>query len=808
MKLVIPNDSSFPWWKRKLGEITMLFHQLQDQWYTLKVYEPWAVFLLKIWMLIASVGALGIIGSFSWIILGGFGPIPNPADLKDIKNNLATEVYAADSSLLGRYYFENRSYIPYHQISPPFIHALVATEDARFFHHNGVDLRSSVRVLIKSILIGDRSSGGGSTISQQLAKNLYPRENFGGAIPTLIINKLKEIIIARRLEKCYSKAEIMELYLNTVPFSDNTYGIKVAAHQFFKVLPSQLDESQSAVLVAMLKATSSYHPINFPERSRERRNLVLRQMARFGYLGKKDLDSLQNSPLNLHYSPLNNNEGPATYFREHLRLVLKDLLQTIRKPNGSAYNLYTDGLKIYTSIDARLQQYAEKAVKDHLIELQQSFYDHLGESTPWENDTTLLMAIWRSDRYRTLLSKGQDSLHIDSVFRHPIKMTVFDWERGEQQLKMSPLDSIKYYLSLLNAGFLAIDPHLGQVKAWVGGINHKYFQYDNVKARRQVGSTFKPIVYAAALQHGIHPCWHIPNTKRTYWRHQAWRPKNSDDTYGGWYSMEGGLINSMNTISVNLTMRARPSNVAQLAENMGISDKVPRYPAIALGAVDASLWDMLKVYGTLANRGLSPELSYIKRIETQQGEVLMDFETAIDTCEWRQSLSMDEADLINQMLQAAVDKGTARRLRYRYQFTNQLAGKTGTSQNHSDGWFIGYTPKLVAGVWVGAQSPNVRFRDLRLGQGANTALPVFANFLTKINEDPSLENYKKASFPTPSDEVLAALNCKNVIWPARDSSDTQSAPAIADSVAIAVIPTNNLPASTLTATKETKDINQ
>lgn len=807
MKLVIPNDPGYPLWKRKWGQIKLFFDNIHNQWYKLKVYHLWAANLIKIWMFLAILGSSLIIGFFSTIYLGAFGKLPNPVDLKDIRNNLATEVYAADSSLLGRYYFENRSYVPYEYISKHFIHALVATEDARYFRHDGVDLRSWGRVFIKSLLLGQRSSGGGSTISQQLAKNLYPREGFGDPIPTLIINKCKEIIVAKRLERLYSKKEILELYLNTVPFSDNTYGIKVAAHQFFRTPTEALTETQSATLVAMLKATYSYHPINFPERSRKRRNLVLQQMAVHGYLSRPEYDSLKETALQLNYTPLNNNDGPATYFREHLRMELKDILAGYRKPNGTAYNLYTDGLKIYTSIDANLQRHAEQGLKDHLQVLQKSFYDHLGEDeTPWQNDTTLLMAIWQSQRYKALMRQGLDSAAVDSVFRTPVKMAIYDWEKGETRLEMSPLDSIKYYLSLLNAGFLAMEPSTGLVKAWVGGMDHKYFKYDHVKAKRQVGSTFKPVVYATALQQGIHPCWRIPNVKRTYWRYQAWRPKNADDKYGGWYSMEGGLIRSMNTISVNLGMRARPKNVALLAEQAGIRDRVPRYPAIALGAVDASLIDMVSVYGTFANRGLSPELSYIKRIETQDGSVLVDYMQELDTCSWRQTLSMDQADMINQMLRAAIDRGTGRRLRYRYQFTNDLAGKTGTSQNHSDGWFIGYTPELVAGVWVGAETPNVRFRDLRLGQGANTALPIFANFLQKVNEDPRLEQYKNATFPAPSEEVLTALNCKDVVWPAQDSTGIQPIPAVSsDSTAVAIVPPSTTE-DVLEANQEEKEI--
>jgi penicillin-binding protein 1A len=744
-------------------------------WQTARFKYPWlfwsASMGLSVIFLISFFG--GIL--FLSIMMGAYGQLPDKEDLTVVTNYQASEVLADDGTLLGRYYIENRSNVKYQDISPDFIHALIATEDARFFQHDGVDFRSWFRVLVKNIVLKDRSAGGGSTLSQQLAKNLYPREDYG--LGSLLINKLKEVVIASRLEHLYTKEEILELYLNTVPFSENTYGIKVAAHRFFHTTPDCLNPAQSAVLVGMLKATSLYNPMRFPERSVERRNLVLAQMQRYGYLSKKEAINLQKSPLALEYAPLDNNEGPATHFREHLRLELKKKLKDFRKENGMSYNLYTDGLKIYTTLDANMQAYGEKALKGRLKSLQQDFQAHLGEQTPWETDTILLLSKHASERYQMLREGGFSEPEIDTIFNQPIKMTVFDWEKGEKEVHMSPMDSIKYYLAFLNAGFVAMEPQSGKIKAWVGGIEHKYFQYDHVTSRRQVGSTFKPIVYANAIRKGIPPCTYTGNYLRTYWQYEGWRPKNADDKYGGSYSMEGGLIKSINTVTVRMAMRSGPKYVAELAEDLGVADTVPGVPAIALGAVETSLANMIKVYGTFVNRGRRPEPYYIEKVVTRDGEVLIDHSQSADTASWEQVLTPQQADMVREMLRSAVDRGTGIRLRYRYKFQNELGGKTGTSQNHSDGWFMGFTPTLVAGAWVGAESPAVRFRSLRLGQGANTALPIFAEFLQQLNKDSRYDHYTKSTFPKADQATRLALNCPNVVWPEekakQDSTSTQ-----------------------------------
>ena len=746
--------------QKSLNEI--LFPFVESGWSRWRRFwktHPWIQRSLIAGLALGLAGVLAGLGLILSIHLGAFGKLPNQKDLGNIAHFLASEVYASDSTLLGRYYFENRSDVRFDEISPNMIHALIATEDARFYEHWGVDLRAWGRVLFKSVVRGDQSSGGGSTLSQQLAKNLYPREDYGRA--SLLINKLREVLIAVRLEQLYSKNQILELYLNTVPFSENTYGVKVAAHRFFNTTPGQLAPEQAAVLVAMLKATTSFNPITRPDRAILRRNWVLQQMAKSGFLDESLADSLQAEPICLDYTPLHLHDGLAPHFREYLRLEMKEILKDQRKPNGMPYNLYTDGLKIYTSIDPKLQQYAEEAMREHIRDLQKTFNQHLHGQDPWETRQTLDLALYHSSRYQQYLGQGMCEEEIDSLFSIPVDMQVFSWDRRKETRKMSPMDSIKYYLGLLNAGFLAVEPGTGAVKAWVGGIDHKYFQYDHVRSRRQVGSTFKPIVYAKAIQSGIPPCSYTPNVLRTYGRYENWQPRNADEKYGGSYSMEGGLINSINTVTVNLAMRSGPKAIAELARKMGISSEVPGVPAIALGAVDASLLDMVKVYGVFANRGIRPEFCFIRRIETREGVVLFDFEKENDPCEWEQVLTQDEADMMTQMLKAAVDRGTARRLRFRYGFKDDIAGKTGTSQNQSDGWFLGFNPELVAGVWVGAESPGVRFRSLELGQGANMALPIYALFLKKLHNDPDYRYITKARFPKPSPEVIDALNCPN-----------------------------------------------
>ncbi|PHN00679.1 transglycosylase domain-containing protein [Flavilitoribacter nigricans] len=758
-----------------------------DDWRDFRKKRPWAAFGVRALILLAVAALLAVFIFLQSVRMGAFGPLPAKEDLHHISSYLASEVYSRDGSILGRYYLENRSYLPYEQLPSILIKALIATEDARYFQHNGIDWQAWCRVLFKTLFLNDASQGGGSTISQQLAKNLYPRQDYGRY--SLIINKIKEVFIARRLEALYTKEEILEIYLNTVSFSENTFGIKVAAHRFFNTLPEYLRPEQAAVLIGMLKATASYNPKNHPGRSLERRNLVLQRMAQDGYLPAKMVDSLQQLPLQLQYQPLTVNEGPATHFRETLRQELKELLQKLRKENGLGYNLYTDGLKIFTTIDSRLQTYAEVAVARHMTKLQRDFTEHLGDETPWESDSLFREVVYQSEVYRRLAERCLPETTIDSILSVPHPTWIYRAPGVDEKVELSPLDSIRHYLSFLNAGFLAADPGTGAVRAWVGGIDHQYFKYDHVRSRRSVGSTFKPIVYAKAIQKGIHPCAYTPNVLATYWRYEGWKPRNADNKYGGVYSMEGGLIHSVNTIAVQTALRARPKAIAELAAQLGLKGHIPGVPAIALGVADASLEEMVTAYGTFANRGKRPELNYIRRIETPEGKVLVDFESQVDSSRWEHVLEEQEADIINEMLRKSPVKGTAMRLRYRYQLNNDLAGKTGTSQNHSDGWFMGYSPRLVTGVWVGAEYPIVRFRNLRLGQGANTALPIFAEFMLQVNQDCDFQELSEATFPEPSLEVQSMLNCPNVIWQERDTLEQLP-------TAVASIQVSPMPAAT------------
>ena len=707
----------------------------------------------------AGIGLLGGLVLLTICLLVYFqalGPLPGYPELQAIQNHNASEVYSEDGALLGKYYVENRINADFDEISPNIINALIATEDARFFEHGGVDARAAARVLFKSVLLMDESSGGGSTLSQQLAKNLYPRREYW--MLSMVVNKIREMLIARRLEKVYHKEELLRLYLNTVSFGENIFGIKVAAQRFFNKAPQELQVEEAAVLVGMLKATTYYSPVRHPDRARARRDVVLRQMERYGYLEPGLRDSLVALPLGVEYHKEGHNQGLATYFREHLRLELEEILEDYTKPDGAAYNLYTDGLKIYTSIDARLQSYAEEAVQEQMAKVQANFYKDWRKGTPWGSPRVLQRAVEKTERYRWLQRQGKSEAEIEAIFDEPLKMTVFSWDGGEEAREMSPLDSVKHYLTMLNAGFLAMDPSTGLVKAWVGGIDHKYFQYDHVLSRRQVGSTFKPIVYAAALQAGMLPCEYTPNQKVTYARYDNWAPGNADGEYGGVYSMEGALSNSVNTVTVELLMRTGLDTVRRLGQAMGINPYIPEAPSIALGTVEASLYDMLRVYGTFANRGRRPELHYLDRIETASGEVLVDFDRP-NPRRFPKVLEQQKADMMVKMLESVVDSGTARRLRYNFGLYNDLAGKTGTTQNQSDGWFIGFNPKLVAGAWVGASLPQVHFRSLYRGQGSSTALPIYGAFMRKVYRDKQFKSIRYARFAELPDTVAALMKC-------------------------------------------------
>lgn len=727
-----------------------------------KIFRPfsrlsWAGKLAVVLVFIIFCAFLSATAFYQSVRFGLFGSLPDEKELASIENYVASEVYSADGKLLGKYYIQERTHATFEEISPYIIDALISTEDARFYEHEGIDSRSLLRVFIKTLLLQDESAGGGSTISQQLAKNLFPRQADFGFL-SMPVNKVREMIVARRLENVYSKKDILTLYLNTVPFGDNAFGIETAAERFFSKSSDELNLQEAAVLVGMLKATYNYNPRVFPDNSLRRRNVVIRQMEKYEVLEPAKADSLVKTPLVINYSKRDHNEGLATYFRTHLREELKEWAGRHTKPDGEPYNLYTDGLKIYTTLDSRLQRFAEEAMREHMASLQNDFYKHWEGRAPWEkNPEILLNAIHRTKRYQDLKANGLPEEEIQEVFSKPIPMKVFSWD-GTVEKVMSPLDSVKYYLYFLNAGFMAMTPQNGAVKAWVGGINHEYFKYDhvNINTKRQVGSTFKPIVYAAALRQGADPCTYIPASRETYAEMNGWSPGNSDGNYEGEYTLMGGLMNSVNTVSVKVLHRTGLSNTIELARDMGISSEIPKLPSIALGTPAISLYEMVTAYCTFANGGTAVKPHYLVRIENSEGKVLEEFRPEQEQA---QVLSQEQAAIMVHMLEGVVNEGTASRLRWKYGLQNDIAGKTGTTQSNADGWFIGITPNLVAGAWVGNDYPAIHFRSTSLGQGANTALPVFGLFMKKVNNESSFREISRASFTPLSEDMQTALSC-------------------------------------------------
>jgi penicillin-binding protein 1A len=690
---------------------------------------------------------------FSLVYIGVFGHIPTQYELKNVQNYLASEIYSADNVLLGKYYVQNRSNVDYDDIPQYLIDALVATEDARFYTHNGIDNRSILRVFFKTFLLRQESSGGGSTITQQLAKNLYKRKKY--SIITVPVNKFREMITAVRLEKVYEKKDILELYLNTVSFGENTYGLETASKMYFNKPPPNLKIEEAALLVGMLKGTYVYNPNKQTDKALQRRNVVLNQMVKYGYLRKESADSLKLLPLKLKYVKQTHNEGLAPYFREYLRLELAEWSKNVYKSDGTAYNIYTDGLKIYTTINSDLQTYAEQAVKSHLSRLQREFNSHWKHSQPWgKNSDVIIRQIKMTKRYKSLKNRGMSFEEIMKVFDTPVKMEVFSWD-GTSEISMTPLDSVKHYFKFLHAGFIAMESKTGYIRAWVGGINHKYFQYDHVKSQRQAGSTFKPVVYAAALEKGYKPCDYIPNDSVVYKDYNDWTPRNADRSYGGYYSMNGGLVHSVNTVSVNLLMSTGISNVIKLAREMGISGDLPEVPSLALGTGEISLFDLVSAYNVFNNRGRMVKPVYLRRIEDKDGKVL--FEAQSQASE-NEIITPENAEIIVNMLRNVVNYGTASGIRTAYGLDNDIAGKTGTTQLNTDGWFIGFTPDLIAGVWVGGDNPVIRFRSMAYGQGAHTALPIWAGFMRRVYSNPLYRNSKNAGFDI-SGTVLDQFGC-------------------------------------------------
>ena len=697
---------------------------------------------IRILLVLAATAILSQVVLVALVLAGAFGKLPLRDELKHIRNPLASEIYSADGMLMGKYYIRNRQYLKPEEIPQGLVDALIAVEDHRFYEHNGIDIRSLGRVLVKSVLMGDRGSGGGSTITQQLAKNLYPRRNHG--ILTMPVNKLKEMVTARRIEQLYSKEEILVLYLSTVPFGGDTYGIKSASVRYFNKNPEFLTLEESAMLAGMLKATDLYNPAKHMEEAVLRRNVVLDLMVKHGSLEAAKGDSLKGLPVRLNYSPMPHFAGIAPYFREYLRGELEQWCAAHLDRDGEPIDLYTDGLKIYTTIDSRLQRYAEEAVNVHMARLQELFDAH------WSGGD-----LWKGIRNEHLLTGTGMEYSEKLASEAPRKMEVFTWE-GPLVKEYNTLDSIRHYLKFLQAGFLAMDVHTGQIKAWVGGISHRYFKWDHVIARRQAGSTFKPLVYLAALENGVSPCTFYPNDSVVYEDYDDWTPQNADDTYGGYYSLKGALVHSVNTVSVALMMENGIDRVIGLGERAGITSPMPPVPSLALGSADVSLFEMVGVYQAIANRGVKMDPLYLLRIEDKDGEVL--FEAPRNDA-GMPVFSPEHSEVMTEILRNVVDHGTASALRNAYGITADVAGKTGTTQHNTDGWFIGFTPDLVAGVWVGGELQQIRFREMRYGQGSFSAMPVWAGFMQRAFRDEVWGFMDERQFMI-SDSVLDMLDCE------------------------------------------------
>lgn len=711
-------------------------------------------YLKRFWILVVlliTIPAFYIV----LVSIGVFGTLPTFEELENPKSNLASEIYSSDHKILGKYYYQNRSNVQYKDISPNLINALKATEDIRFEEHSGVDIRGLLRVMFRTILLGQSSSGGGSTITQQLAKNLFPRKKFSTSFDK-VTTKIKEWITAIKLERNYTKEEIIVHYLNTVEFGSNAFGIKSAARTFFNKTPDSLTVDEAAVLVGLLKAPTLYSPVKNSENSLKRRNIVLTQMGKYKFISQKESDSLKVLPIKLSFLPENHNTGLATYFREHLRLELLKWCEEHKKADGSAYNLYRDGLKIYTTIDSKMQKYAEEAVTQHLKDIQDTFFKHWKGRDPWgPHKEVLVDAMKRSDRYIMLKKAGASQKDIENNFNKAVNMRIFSW-KGDIDTVLTPMDSIKYYKHFLQTGFMSMEPQTGYVKAWVGGIDYKHFKYDHVKeGKRQVGSTFKPVVYTLAMQEGYSPCYKVPNVPVTFISDigEKWTPENSDGKYGGMISLKKALAESINCITAFLMKQFGPQAIIEMARKLGITSPMDPYPAICLGTPDISVYEMVGAYSTFANKGVWTEPIYITRIEDKNGNIIQEF-----IPKKIEAVNEETAYLMLNLLEGVVQYGTGVRLRYKYKLNQPMAGKTGTTQNQSDGWYMGITPDLVSGVWVGCEDRSVHFRSIHLGQGATMALPIWAFYMQKVYADKSLE-ISQGEFEKPSQELSIETDC-------------------------------------------------
>jgi len=735
----------------------------------------------KIWTTIRNLLLYSLGGLFALCFLflgliwfGLFGPVPGANELRNIQQQEASRILSADGEQIGTYHLQNRTTVSLDEISPVMIDALLAIEDIRFYDHNGIDHRALARVLVRTILLR-QNAGGGSTITQQLAKNLYPRESSRGVF--IITDKVREMMIASTIERIYSKNEIIELYLNTVSFGENTFGIEMASFRFFSKAPSELTVNEAATLAGLLQATTFFNPHRNPERSAVRRNIVLRQMARYEMISEELAESTINEPLGVLYNRNDLSDGIAPYFREHLRGQLISIFNSRPALDGKRYNLYTDGLTIHTTLNSQVQRAAEQAVATRMKELQAIFNREIETQPVFGMEDPDVMRAWRqSDKYRYLRNEGVSEEEIDEILHEPVPTLLFSWD-GYEEKTISPYDELRYYLSFLNAGLIAMHPNSGDVLAWVGGIEHRHFQYDQVKASRQPGSAFKPILYAAALENGRSPCDYQRNILATFAGYDDWTPRNHREEYGGRYSLQAALAQSINTVAVHLAVETGVPAIQRTALAMGIKSLMPEAPSVALGTAEVTLLELTTAYTAFVNEGKPASPQIVKKIYNNRGDLIYDFTIEEELLSSfttpllpdftstgfprEPGISPETAAAMVKMLQKAVKQGTAAPLRTQYGVTHALAGKTGTTQNFADGWFVGFTPEIVFGTRVGGWNQRVRFREFP-AYASQTALPIAGNFLNNMSNEQSLA-HQPAEFHPHQVDTRFDLTCTDQI---------------------------------------------
>ncbi|HSJ66558.1 MAG TPA: transglycosylase domain-containing protein [Anditalea sp.] len=735
-----------------------------------------AAIIKYLWIGFAAsiVGFILFVLAVSVNFLGLFGDLPDFQALENPKSDLSSELYSADGMLLGKYFRENRTPVDYNEISPNLIKALKATEDIRFERHSGIDLQGMGRVAVKSIILRQSGSGGGSTLSQQTAKNLFKTrtqasQGLLSRIPGLkmLIIKTKEWIVATQLERNYTKNEILTMYLNTSEYGSNAYGIKTASNTFFSKDPHELNVQESAVLVGLFKAPSYYSPVYNPDNSLRRRNTVLNQMRRYDFITKAQYDSLRELPIELNYKVENHNQGLATYFREAIKAEMLKWTRENLRPDGKPYNLFEDGLRIYTTLDSRLQGHAEEAVREHMQSLQAAFEKEMGDRDPWIDSRGRVIpdfletAVKRTEAYRNYVRRyGADSDSLQIKLNEKKKMRVFSWDKGEIDTMMSTMDSLRHYKKHLNTGFVALDPHTGHIKAWVGGINHKHFKYDHVKqGKRQPGSTFKPFVYAAAIENGYGPCYEVMDqpVEVNVPGQPTWSPRNADGKFSyEKMNIREAMARSINSVTAFMMKKLSPQVVVETAHRLGINSQLDAVPALALGTSDVSIIEMVGAFGTFANKGEHIEPFFIDRIEDKNGNVLQQF-----TPRKKPAMSEEHAYIMLYMLRGGLEErgGTSQGVPWSLRDEgNEIGGKTGTTQNASDGWYMGVTKDLVSGVWVGGDDRAIHFRSWISGQGGRTARPIWVKFMEKAYADPAT-GITKGPFDKPDRPISIELDC-------------------------------------------------